>query len=188
MFGFTPATLRDLATEMGAPADEPMRWVGGELLAGTAADLRALVAACDALEEEIAAHGAAFTTEEQAVTLAGRLGRVELHDLSPVAWRLWTGPRHHAPVPDDPGALGLWHLPAEKGLGFRRTAGELLAGRPGPFARDLRDRERLMRRFNVAGTGLARRVRDDAWIASQRLRDRAAAARAARRAGDTLRP
>jgi hypothetical protein len=31
-------------------------------------------------------------------------------------------------------------------------------------------------------------VRDDAWIASQRLRDRAAAARAARRAGDTLRP
>ena len=89
---------------------------------------------------------------------------------SDVARRILTGPRHGAPVVEDPLDYGLWHLPSEKGLSLRRAANELLAGRPRRLRRDLAEPQRAARRFNVAGTGLARRVRDDGWLAAQRLR------------------
>jgi hypothetical protein len=46
----------------------------------------------------------------------------------------------------------------------------MLAGRPARLRRDLAEPARAARRFNVAGTGFARRVRDDGWLVAQRLR------------------
>jgi hypothetical protein len=175
LYGFTPRTLGELAGRMGVPGG-PVRWVGGELLAGAAGDLRALVATCEQLEREVAAgevagHDQAFTTEEQLLSLAGALGRVQLHDLSSVAQRIWTGPRHGAPSVSDPASLGLWHLPSEKGLGFRRAARTIVSGHAERLVGDLEAPARALKRFNVAGTGWPRRVRDDGWLATQRLRD-----------------
>ena len=81
-----------------------------------------------------------------------------------------TGPRNQAARVDDPTSIGLWHLPSEKGLSLRRAAYEILGGRTTRLRRDLTEPERAARRFNVAGTGLVRRVRDDGWIAKQRVR------------------
>ncbi len=171
LYGFTPRTLGELAGRLGAPG-APVRWVGGELLAGAAEDLHALVSTCEQLEREVtAAHAGAFTTEEQLLSLAGALGRAQLHDLSAVAQRIWTGPRHGAPAVGDPGALGLWHLPSEKGLGFRRAARTILAGHAARLVGDLEVPARALKRFNVAGAGWPRRIRDDGWLATQRLRD-----------------
>ena len=171
LYGFSPRTLGELAGRMGAPGG-PVRWVGGELLAGAAGDLRALVSTCEQLEGEVAAaHEEAFATEEQLLSLAGALGRAELHDLGNVAQRIWTGPRHGAPAVSDPGSLGLWHLPSEKGLGFRRAARTIASGHGERLVGDLEVPARAMRRFNVAGAGWPRRIRDDGWLATQRLRD-----------------
>ncbi len=171
LYGFTPHTMGELAHRLGAP-DTSLRWVGGELLAGTTVDLRALVSSCEQLERELAARDLALTTEEQLLSLAGALGRVQFHDMSSVAQRIWTGPRHGAPAVSSPGSLGLWHLPSEKGLGFRRAARAIASGHPGRLVRDLDSPERALKRFNVAGAGLPRRIRDDSWLAMQRVRDR----------------
>lgn len=170
LYGFTPRTLGELAGRMGAPA-APVRWVGGELLAGAAGDLRALVSTCEQLEREVAAHDQEFATEEQLLSLAEALGRAQLHDLSSVAQRIWTGPRHGAPAVSNPGSLGLWHLPSEKGLGFRRAARTIASGHAERLVRDLEVPARALKRFNVAGAGWSRRIRDDGWLATQRLRD-----------------
>jgi hypothetical protein len=87
-----------------------------------------------------------------------------------VAGRIATGPRNLAAKIQDPFTLGLWHLPAEKGLSLRRTAQQTRRGRTGGLRRDLADPHRTARRFNVAGTGRLRHLRDDAWIATQRTR------------------
>ena len=174
LYGFTPRTMAELATEMEPGSSltaTPLQWIGGELLSGTAADLGALVASCEALEQEVAERGHTLTTEEQLLTLAHALGRAFFQDISSVAQRIWTGPRHGAPAVADPGSLGLWHLPSEKGLGFRRAARLIMRDRTAPLARDLRVPARALRRFNIAGAGAARRVRDDSWIAKQRLGD-----------------
>jgi hypothetical protein len=174
LYGFTPRTMEELVLEMSAPGFTPalpLRWVGGELLSGTAADLSALVESCESLEREVRECGKALTTEEQLLSLAQALGRASFHDLAGVARRIWTGPRHGAPAVADPGALGLWHLPSEKGLGFRRAARAVLHDRTGGLERDLKDPRRALRRFNISGTGPARRVRDDSWIAARRLGD-----------------
>jgi glycosyltransferase involved in cell wall biosynthesis len=166
----TPRELGKLAERMGGE-DAPTRWVGGELLCGAAADLQRLVRTCERLESELAERGLRLETEEQLFSIAAALGRVSFDDLSHVAQRIWTGPRHRAPAVAQPQRLGLWHLPSEKGLGFRRAADELLAGRTRGLGRDLADPNRAMKRFNVAGAGgLVRRIRDDAWLAAQRLR------------------
>lgn len=167
--GFSPSMLGDVAAAMGGP-DAPVRWVGGELLCGSVADLGALLAACEELEAEMADHDMSVTTEEQVFSLAAALGRATFQDVSHVARRIWTGPRHGAPPVAEPHRLGLWHLPSEKGLGFRRAAAEILAGRTQRLARDLEDPIRAMARFNVHGAGLRRRIRDDAWLTAQRLR------------------
>jgi hypothetical protein len=171
LYGYTPRTMGELAHRLGAP-DTSLRWVGGELLAGTAADLRALVADCEQLELELAEQHQTLTTEEQLLSLAGALGRVRFEDVSSVAQRIWTGPRHGAPAVGSPGSLGLWHLPSEKGLGLRRAAGEILSGRSERLVRDLDSPTRALKRFNVEGAGRRRRIRDDGWLAMQRLRDR----------------
>jgi hypothetical protein len=170
LYGYTPRTLGELAARLGA-SGASLRWVGGELLGGAAADLRALVSACEQLEQEVAAQGQALATEEQLLSLAGALGRVRFHDLGAVAQRIWTGPRHGAPAVSDPASLGLWHLPSEKGLGFRRAARAILSARSERLARDLGDPAQAMKRFNVQGAGWTRRIRDDGWLAGQRLRD-----------------
>lgn len=168
--GLTPQYIRELAVRLGA-ADAPLDWVGGEILSGTAADLLALVASCQELERELAAEGQVFETEEQLLSLAGALGRIEFEDLSALAQRVWTGPRHGAPPPRDSASLGLLHLPSEKGLGFRRAARAITSGRGERLAYDLAVPARALKRFNVQGAGWVRRLRDDGWLAKQRLRD-----------------
>ena len=163
------AALGELARSMGAAQSVPS-WIGGELLAGTADALRALVRACERIDERLAAQSMALRTEEQTLTLVGALELAQFRSLSPVAGRIWTGPRHGAANPENPLACGLWHLPSEKGLSLRRAANEMLAGRPERLRRDLADPARAARRFNVSGTGLARRLRDDGWLAKERLR------------------
>ncbi len=174
-------TIGRLAERLGAPPGPPPPWVGGELLAGRACDLLELVAECESLEAELASREIELGTEEELLTLANALGRVRLESVGHVMSRIWTGPRHGAPPPEDSGALAIWHLPSEKGLGFRRAARELAAGRGERFRRDLEDPPSAMRRFNVEGTGRGRRARDDLWLLKQRGLDAVRSRR--RRAG-----
>jgi hypothetical protein len=167
-------TRASLAALTGVAAPPP--WIGGELLAGRAGTLLDLVAACDALDAELAARGARLPTEEALLTAAGALGRARLIDRSDLAGRIWTGPRHQAANPADPGALALWHLPSEKGLSLRRAATALVRGRTRALRRDLADAGRAARRFNLAGAQTTR-VRNDAWLAAQRVRGALAARR-----------
>ncbi|MBA3809957.1 MAG: hypothetical protein H0X28_16410 [Solirubrobacterales bacterium] len=168
--GVTPKTVGELAVGLGASGTD-LDWVGGELLCGTAADLRELVSICEELELELSAEGRTFETEEQLLSLAGALGRVQFEDLSAVAQRVWTGPRHGAPAPPNSASLGLLHLPSEKGLGFRRAARAITSGHGERLARDLEVPARALKRFNVQGAGWTRRLRDDGWLAKQRLKD-----------------
>lgn len=154
------------------PAQEKPLWIGGELLAGTAADLLGLLAACEEIDGQIEGLGPTLGTEEQLLTLASALERVRFHDMGSVGARIPTGPRHRGWVPEDPCALGLWHLPSEKGLSFRRAAGALIRGRSRRLRRDLASPDRARRRFNVAtGKWTPRRVRDDSWLLASRMRE-----------------
>lgn len=169
--GGTRRSLGELAETMGAPQQEMPSWVGGELLTGTCESLRHLVEACERIDAQLAERKKALAAEEEILSLVGALGLVRFRNLGDVAARIGTGPRNVAWRPDDPSAFGLWHLPSEKGLSLRRAARQVLAGREASLRRDLADSGRLARRFNVLGTGLGRRLRDDGWIAAQRLRD-----------------
>ena len=168
-FAVTRNSIGELAASMGAPSDQPPPWVGGELLSGTPGALRELVYSCEAIDSQLAERGEALLTEEQVLSLAGALGRVRFHELSSVAGRVSTGPRHGASPRDDTRLPALWHLPSEKGLSLRRAAGQIRRGRTKRLRRDLADPRRAARRFNVAGVGLTRRIRDDSWIVKQRL-------------------
>lgn len=177
--GWTRNAIWSLAQGMGAAESQPLPpWIGGELLMGTPEPLRALVKACEELDARLTDEGKVLGAEEEILTLVGALGLVRYHDLSKVARRILTGPRQQAPklAPDIALELGLWHLPAEKGLSLRRAAREMLKGPGRRLSRDLRDTPRLARRFNVAGTGLERRLRDDGWLATRRIREKAEAA------------
>jgi hypothetical protein len=169
IIGTTPRRVGEFGRTLG-DCPVPVPWVGGELFGGTPRDLRHLIAECDVLDDQIGDNGDEVPAEEHLLTLVGGLGRVSFTDLCDVVWRLSTGPRHEAPRHSNPGALGLWHLPSEKGLSLRRTAGEVLSGRTSRLRGDLTDPVRAMERFNIEGTGLGRRIRDDGWIAAQRLR------------------
>jgi hypothetical protein len=171
--GHDRRSIGEISVRMGAPEGPPPSWIGGEVLAGRAGDLRDLVSACEKLEAQATELGVELDTEEQLLTLAAALGRIRLENSTHVAERVWTGPRHGAPPRVDPGSLGLWHLPSEKGLGFRRAAKELRRGRGKRLVRDLESPERAMRRFNVQGAGPVRRLRDDLWLLRQRLLDAA---------------
>jgi hypothetical protein len=168
--GHTRMGLGALGSRLGECAAEPP-WIGGELLSASAAELGALVGACEQLEQELARLDVSLPTEEQLLTLAGGLGRVSFRDDSAVAGRIWTGPRHGAANPPDPGSLALWHLPSEKGLSFRRAARRLLRGRTRGLRRDLSSAQGALKRFNVAGAGRRRHLLDDAWILGTRVRD-----------------
>jgi len=168
-FAITRRSIGELAASMGGPSADPPPWVGGELLSGTPGALRELVRTCEEIDAQLAARGEALLTEEQVLTLAGALGRVRFCELSAVAWRVLTGPRHGAIPREDVLSLGLWHLPSEKGLSLRRAAHEIRRGRTARLRRDLADPRRAGRRFNVAGVGLAHQIRDDGWIAKQRI-------------------
>jgi hypothetical protein len=167
--GLTPTAIGELAASIGGPDGIPM-WVGGELLTGTPTALRELVGACETIDSTLAERGQVLPTEEQVLSLAGAAGRVKFHDLSSVVQRISTGPRHRVVHPPDPLAAGLWHLPSEKGLSLRRTAQQIRRGRTARLRRDLADPRRTARRFNVGGTGYARRIRDDSWIIKERIR------------------
>jgi hypothetical protein len=167
--GASRRELGALAERMGGPSAPPP-WIGADLLSGTCDALRELVATCEALDARMAGEGAILAGEQQVLTLAGALGGVRFEDLSGVARRIHTGPRHESVPPADAGELGLWHLPAEKGLSLRRAASSALGGRTARLRRDLADPERAARRFNVGQARLARRIRDDGWIAVQRVR------------------
>jgi hypothetical protein len=169
LYGRTRRAIGELARELGESEEVPP-WVGGEVLAGRPAALRELVRVCEELDARLADEGKTLPNEEQILSLGGALGRVRFEDLSQVARRMTTGTRTKAVRADDPLAIGLWHLPAEKGLSLRRTAREVCSGRTERLRRDLAEPARAARRFNVAGTGLARRLRDDGWIATQRVR------------------
>jgi hypothetical protein len=170
--GRTRTTIGELAAARGRTNTDLPGWVGGELLSGTPAALQGLVDVCEKLDAQLAEEGRVLPTEEQILSLAGALGLVRFCDLSHVAWRILTGPRHEAPKPENPLAFGLWHLPSEKGLSLRRTARQIRTGRTARLRRDLGQPERTARRFNVAGNGLGRRLRDDGWIATQRIQSK----------------
>jgi hypothetical protein len=159
-------------------SEDPPPWVGGELLCGNASTLRELVGACEELDAALAAEGKTLPTEEQVLTLAGAMGRANFRELSEVARRVGTGARDQAAKVEHPLSLGLWHLPAEKGLSLRRTAREVRRGRVRRLRKDLAEPARFARRFNVAGTGPVRRIQDDSWIAMQKLTGKVRAARA----------
>jgi hypothetical protein len=165
------ALKSDVSSEHPVP-----RWVGGELLAGSSQCILELVHVCEQLDGELEQLDCVLGTEEQLLTLADALARVRVRDLGEVAARIPTGPRHAGWHPPDPCALGLWHLPSEKGLGFRRAADALLRERTRALRRDLLTPELAMRRFNVlGGNWTARRMRDDGWLAVNRLREHALA-------------
>jgi hypothetical protein len=166
--GLTRRALGAIGSALGASEEEPP-WIGGELLAGTAGDLQELVRKCEQLDAELAERDIALPTEEQLLTLAGATGRVRFRDLSAIARRMTTGPRNQAARVEDPLSLGLWHLPSEKGLSLRRTAQLVSSQRTAQLERDFAEPSRAARRFNVAGAGPFRRIRDDSWLASQRL-------------------
>jgi hypothetical protein len=168
-FAVTRQAIGDLAASIGGSLELPA-WVGGELLSGSCAALRELVATVERLDAQLAREGRFLSTEEQVLTLAGAVGQVSFQDLSGVAQRVATGRRHHAAPVKAPLSLGLWHLQAEKGLSLRRTAREIRRDRTRRLRRDLSDPVRMARRFNVAGAGLPRRIRDDSWIVLQRIR------------------
>ncbi len=165
----TRSAIGELAASMDHSANPSPPWIGGELLSGTAGALQRLVASCEAIDAQLAERRQALLTEEQVLTLAGALGRVRFRELSAVAGRVHTGPRHGAVPRDESRLPGLLHLPSEKGLSLRRTAGQVRRGRTERLRRDLADPKRAARRFNVAGVGLTRRILDDSWIATQRL-------------------
>ncbi len=168
-YAVTRRAIGELAAGIGRSPDLPA-WVGGELLCGGCRTLRELVGAVEQLDARLAAEGRFLPTEEQILSLAGAVRRVRFHDLSDVAQRVATGHRHRAQPVADPLSLGLWHLPAEKGLSLRRAAREIRRGRTRSLRRDLSNPARMARRFNVAGAGLPRRIRDDTWIVTQRIR------------------
>lgn len=168
-FAVTRGSIGELAASLDRSADQSPPWIGGELLCGTASALRELVHDCELIDAQLAERGEALLTEEQVLTLAGALGRVRFRELSAVAGRVQTGPRHGAAPRDGSRLPGLWHLPAEKGLSLRRAAGQVRRGRTERLRRDLADPKRAARRFNVAGGGITRRILDDSWIARQRL-------------------
>jgi hypothetical protein len=167
--GRTRRAIGELARELGESEEVPP-WVGGELLAGRPDTLRELVRVCEELDARLASEDKTLPNEEQILSLAGALGRVRYTDLSRVARRMTTGTRTQAARAADPLAIGLWHLPGEKGLSLRRAAREVAGGRGERLRRDLAEPARAARRFNVAGTGLGRRLRDDGWLVAQRAR------------------
>ncbi len=164
--GSSRGAIGRLALEMGGSGDPPP-WVGGDLLGGNPGALGNLMAACDELETRLSGDGAA-PTGEQLLTLAGALGRVRYHDLSGVARRIQTGARHRAAPPADAADLGLWHLPAEKGLSLRRAATSVLCGHAAELGEELADPQRACRRFNVGRARRGRQLRDDAWVLARR--------------------
>jgi hypothetical protein len=166
--GLTRRAIGELAARAGRSEEVPP-WVGGELLGGIPSALQKLVRICEELDVELAQEGKTLPNEEQVLSLAGALGRVQFRDLSDVARRIVTGPRHRAPQIEDALSLGLWHLPSEKGLSLRRAARDVRRGRMGRLRHDFSDPVRVARRFNVAGSGPGRRIRDDGWIATQRV-------------------
>lgn len=180
--GRTRVAIGEMAVKHGGSGPVPP-WIGGELLCGTPAVLRELVGACEELDVALGEADESLPNEEQILTLAGAAGRVAFRDLSHVAGRVPTGPRNHATPVDDPLSIGLWHLPSEKGLSLRRAAEDVRRGRTAALRRDLADSRRAARRFNVAGTGLWRRLRDDGWLAVQLLRQ-AGGSMVARRRGN----
>jgi hypothetical protein len=168
--GYSREDLGALGARFGDCTPAPT-WIGGEVVAGEASELRRLVKLCDVLDQELERVDAFLPIEEQLFTLLGALGRQEFQSLSGVAGRIWTGRRHQAANPADPSELTLWHLPSEKGLSFRRAANALLHGEAPRLRRDLSSRERAMTRFNVSGVRWSRSLRDDTWIVATRLRD-----------------
>jgi hypothetical protein len=169
MLGTTPTTVGRFGERLGA-CQVPVTWVGGELIAGTAATMAAFVTACERLEAEVGEQPRELPAEEHLLSLMGALGRVRYRDLSSVGRRVFTGVRHAGPRLADPTAIGFWHLPGEKGLSFRRTARALLRGEHERLARDFADPERAPRRFNTGQPSLARRVRDDGWLLANAAR------------------
>jgi hypothetical protein len=169
--GASREELGRTAAALGANVESVPPWIGADLLAGSARGLLELVAVCDELDADLAGRGVT-ATNEQLLTLSSALGRIELEDLSGVARRIQTGARHGAGAPPDAAELGIWHLPAEKGLSLRRAAHGLSRGRTAPLRTDLGSPVRAMRRFNVGPARRAHQLRDDAWVAAGRLLDR----------------
>jgi hypothetical protein len=167
--GRTPAEIGALGARLGTCPPVP-DWVGGEVLAGTCAQLGEVPRECERLEAELRSIDIELATEEQLLTLANGLGRLRFASLADTVGRIWTGRRHGAAIPVPPSALAIWHLPSEKGLSLRRAADAILRGRDARLRSDLSDRARAARRFNVDGKR-SRALRDDAWLARTRVRE-----------------
>jgi hypothetical protein len=171
-----------LAAAVGGGAVELPPWIGGELLAGSAASLLELVARAESADAELASEEIELATEEQLLTLLAARGQARFEDLSRLGRRLQTGWRHEAQPVADARDLAFWHLPAEKGLSLRRTAAEAARGDLRHLRADIASAERAARRFRVGSPSRPRIVRDSVRIVAQRARERVPARRARRRA------
>ena len=155
---------------LGATEELPP-WIGGELLAGSAASMRELVAQAERADGELAAEEIELATEEQLLTVLGAQGRVRFTDLSRLGRRLQTGWRHEAQPVQGAQELAFWHLPAEKGLSLRRTAREVARGGLPRLRADMTSPARAARRFRVGRPSPLRILRDGSWIVAQRARE-----------------
>jgi hypothetical protein len=162
--GDTRESLGATALRLGGSQSAPP-WIGGDVLSGTRDSLAKLGEACDELDARLR-HGGHVPTTEQLLTLAGALGRVSFRDVGEVFGRVHTGARHRDAAARASG-LAIWHLPGEKGLGFRRAANLVLAGRSQRLGAELADEARAARRFNVAATSRTRQLRDYSWLSAR---------------------
>jgi hypothetical protein len=168
-FASSRQAIGGIAVSQGcSPSDGPPPWIGADLLCGSSATLRDMLASCQRLSERFASDGQRLSGE-RLLSCAGAVGETRFRDLSNVAARIHTGRRHESPPPANATALGLWHLPAEKGLSLRRAATVVRHGRTNRLRRELADSTRMARRFNVVQAGFARQLRDDSWLATHQI-------------------
>jgi hypothetical protein len=114
----------------GRQLDFAPAYQGGELVAGTAAELRRLLTDVEsvyrwALDEQVA--GRPHPNEEaQMISLARP---VHSEDIRGNRWieRIWTQPWTHRSVPANVTDIPMWHLPAEKKTGLKALQRQALA-------------------------------------------------------------
>lgn len=130
LHGLSPQTMADLYADLGAPADAPPPYLGGELVAATGTVLGEIDGRDDALWAEMLRRHAAglpkFNEEAQALSYLYHVLDVPYGTANPYLRRISTtllkGDDARAPDLD----LTVWHVPGEKRYGLRRLFAEAL--------------------------------------------------------------
>ena len=121
--GLPLAKYRELVSKSGLPEPTEPEVVGGEFLAGSTTVFQLLARETARVEQLNLNNGLdgklALTTEEQVLSLA--VPYLARDNSLNIANRIWTAP-HHRTVDGTQRKLLIWHLPSEKGRGFRKLA------------------------------------------------------------------